>query len=394
VSAELPEMPEESNTLEVLIRVPTEAEASLIVQCLADQGIAAKAVGGFTSGFRAEAPGDVSVLVRHADLARAKIALATGDQGPSSEQATDETEDGQSAPDAPSGSEEAVAFVCEDCGERITFPGQRRGRVETCPHCGNYVDVPDDTETSLPAESRAAASRPGSAETERLESLGSGSRTSTQLWIEVFAVLCLACIPDLYNAIALVSGWVAAEHPFADEMLFITFRSLQVAAPLLVIMALSNDAWSLFGIVRPRWIADGVGGGAIWLGGLLAWCLVECLLPLSMLETAASPQTAHRGGPEGIARFVLLVIPCAANGFAEELAMRGYLIPRLEQLLRSTWLAVLVSTALFASYHLYQGAAAVIVIAATGLVYAVSFCLFRRLWPLCVAHSVSNILLL
>jgi hypothetical protein len=74
--------------------------------------------------------------------------------------------------------------------------------------------------------------------------------------------------------------------------------------------------------------------------------------------------------------------------------MRGYLIPRLEQLLRSTWIAVLVSTLLFASYHVYQGAASTIIIGAMGLVYAVSFCLFRRLWPLCVAHAAWNIFFL
>lgn len=83
-------MPEEPDTLEVLTRVRSEVEGDLIVRCLADRGIAAKAVGEFTSGFRAEAPGDVSVLVRHCDLARAKVALAAVRQENLSEQDTDE----------------------------------------------------------------------------------------------------------------------------------------------------------------------------------------------------------------------------------------------------------------------------------------------------------------
>ena len=37
---------------------------------------------------------------------------------------------------------EAV-FACEECGETITVPGERRGYVEVCPHCGQYVDVPE-----------------------------------------------------------------------------------------------------------------------------------------------------------------------------------------------------------------------------------------------------------
>ncbi len=37
---------------------------------------------------------------------------------------------------------EDVAFPCEECGTLIAFPGDRRGKVETCPRCGAFVDVP------------------------------------------------------------------------------------------------------------------------------------------------------------------------------------------------------------------------------------------------------------
>lgn len=36
-----------------------------------------------------------------------------------------------------------VVFECEECGKTVSFPGHRRGGVETCPHCYNYVDVPE-----------------------------------------------------------------------------------------------------------------------------------------------------------------------------------------------------------------------------------------------------------
>ena len=78
------------------------------------------------------------------------------------------------------------------------------------------------------------------------------------------------------------------------------------------------------------------------------------------------------------------------SAFAEELVYRGYLIVRLERLFRSTSLAVLITTVMFASYHLYQGLIPAMGIAAGGLVYAVSFCSMRRLWPLCMAHALHN----
>lgn len=36
-----------------------------------------------------------------------------------------------------------VTFACEECGKQITFPGERRGKVETCPKCHEYIDVPE-----------------------------------------------------------------------------------------------------------------------------------------------------------------------------------------------------------------------------------------------------------
>lgn len=62
-----------SNTSSItrLLSVANEPEAAAIVAALADRGIVARYVGGYTAGFLAEAPGRVDVLVRQEDLARA-----------------------------------------------------------------------------------------------------------------------------------------------------------------------------------------------------------------------------------------------------------------------------------------------------------------------------------
>ena len=64
-----------SDRVEKLTTVSTDFEASAIVAALEEEGIRARAVGGFTAGFRAEAPGGVTVLVGEADLARASSIL-------------------------------------------------------------------------------------------------------------------------------------------------------------------------------------------------------------------------------------------------------------------------------------------------------------------------------
>jgi ssDNA-binding Zn-finger/Zn-ribbon topoisomerase 1 len=40
------------------------------------------------------------------------------------------------------GKDQPVAVTCPECKTRSTFPGTARGRVQSCPSCGSYLDVP------------------------------------------------------------------------------------------------------------------------------------------------------------------------------------------------------------------------------------------------------------
>jgi hypothetical protein len=68
-------MDSDADDLQTLTTVTTDFEASAIVSALEAEDIRARAVGGYTAGFRAEAPGSVSVIVAEADLERAKKVL-------------------------------------------------------------------------------------------------------------------------------------------------------------------------------------------------------------------------------------------------------------------------------------------------------------------------------
>lgn len=68
-------MPADPNEMQVIASVPSEIEAREIVAALNDVGIVAVISGEHTSGFKAMAPGDVKVHVKHADASRAEWAL-------------------------------------------------------------------------------------------------------------------------------------------------------------------------------------------------------------------------------------------------------------------------------------------------------------------------------
>ena len=65
----------ENDRLAVLATVPHEFEAEMIVGALNRRGIQATATGGFVSNFKAEAPGNVRIMVRQTDLDRATAVL-------------------------------------------------------------------------------------------------------------------------------------------------------------------------------------------------------------------------------------------------------------------------------------------------------------------------------
>ena len=76
-------MTTDPNNPEVLVSVPSDVEAAAIVAALAARGVQASTTGGYTAGFRAEAPGQISVVVRRADLDQAKRSLVEIEQNQS-----------------------------------------------------------------------------------------------------------------------------------------------------------------------------------------------------------------------------------------------------------------------------------------------------------------------
>lgn len=70
---------DQPDELVVLISVPTEMKASILLGVLKDAGIRATMIGEYTAGFRAEAPGWVKILVAREDLAQAKQAIKSSE---------------------------------------------------------------------------------------------------------------------------------------------------------------------------------------------------------------------------------------------------------------------------------------------------------------------------
>jgi hypothetical protein len=68
-------MASDFDNLLLLMKFAEEFEANSLLHELAANSIDAVVTGGFTAGFRAEAPGSVTVLVRQSDWERARATV-------------------------------------------------------------------------------------------------------------------------------------------------------------------------------------------------------------------------------------------------------------------------------------------------------------------------------
>ncbi len=291
-----------------------------------------------------------------------------------------------------------IAFQCGRCKKPIAFSGGSLGRVENCPSCGKYVDVPYESDPGFDdelIEKTIHETKVG----EKLFSAGFSSRT--YLLGEIFLVLCFAYFRELHFAVQTYVHffWNAADPSDYAEQIenqesfygLLLVRSLFVItcmAPILLLNGLKRREKE----ERPQsWLVDS------WIGvllGLGAFC-ISWLIWSSQIGTAwETPNDRLSAGLESfVFWFMTLLFSLIANSIAEELVMRAYLIDRLERLFGNEWSAVLVSAVLFGSYHLYQGFWVGFVGATlTGLIFAVYFARYRRLFPLIIAHTIVNLL--
>jgi hypothetical protein len=115
-------------------------EANLVKMALINSGVQAfvtediSQVGVWAFGLLPEIH-KPQVWVERADIERAKPILEEYERRA--------LEQGAAAPgDGATGS--PIELVCEECGQRGSFPATQRGSVQQCPHCKAYVDVGGD----------------------------------------------------------------------------------------------------------------------------------------------------------------------------------------------------------------------------------------------------------
>jgi membrane protease YdiL (CAAX protease family) len=90
-------------------------------------------------------------------------------------------------------------------------------------------------------------------------------------------------------------------------------------------------------------------------------------------------------------RLPVLIASAAANAWAEEVVMVGYLMTRLRQLGWSENRSLVAQSVLRGAYHLYQGLGGFLGNIAMGLVFGRVWQRTNRLWMLVGAHTLIDV---
>lgn len=222
-------------------------------------------------------------------------------------------------------------------------------------------------------------------------------------WLEIGMVCLVGVAPYLFVAIQSVLWQLSGStprngHPIA-EALFGSITSFGTIAVVLFVMWKSGRPWKEFGVVRPNMVQDVVSGIGVAIGIFLLSMIAGRLTNLLEVLPGVS-EGFHAFGESqvpqrlqglntagGLAVFGASVAVITAS---EEFVTRAYLMPRLNTALGSTWRAALVAAALNASYHIYQGARATLIIFATEIVINLAFWRGRRIWPFVVGHALYD----
>jgi membrane protease YdiL (CAAX protease family) len=211
--------------------------------------------------------------------------------------------------------------------------------------------------------------------------------------VEIAVVFVLAVLPDVCSS--LVFCFEPITSSFAAIHLWMIVRALQVSAPVLLMIHLTGGNWHKHSLgYRLRPVDVAIAAALVVTGyfagdvALDAMSLMRVNVYSDYLNPVLNEQLPH----SMLILFLTITVSGIANGFAEELVMRSWMIPKLEEVTKSGVAAVGITSLFFAAYHLYQGFAGATMSLGIGIVFGAYFVCFRRFWPLVIAHAAMDVI--
>lgn len=202
-----------------------------------------------------------------------------------------------------------------------------------------------------------------------------------------FAVVVLGAF-GYFVAISLAAVfWRNGQAAQVSDRHLLALLAYELVLLLLLLGFLRLRGWTIdrFGVqVSAGETLTGFGlAGAAYVAYVLVFVVVAAAWP----QAAQAMQTSGLASP-GISLATVIAV-ALINPLFEEVFVCGYVIAALQKS-SDPWAGVHVSVAIRLLYHLYQGAVAAIGIVPFGLILALWYRRTGRLWPVIIAHGVTD----
>lgn len=203
-------------------------------------------------------------------------------------------------------------------------------------------------------------------------------------WLET-AVFFLVLSPWMGSA---ALGTPPEDLSFAPVAGAIILHDVALTALALYLVWRNGEGMAAIGWVRRgagREIAVGV---ALFVPLFVGLAVLETLLRAAGLADPLAPPAYLQ--PQSAIDYLFALLLLLAVSVSEETVFRGYLLRRLTQVTGRAWLAVLLSSVVFALGHGYQGSLGVIAVGVIGVVFAVVYLKRGSLIAPMVMHFIQN----
>lgn len=127
-----------------------------------------------------------------------------------------------------------------------------------------------------------------------------------------------------------------------------------------------------------------------WSAAVFAGLAVTGFVPSLIWGEKLSVVEPITHAPQGLAHWLLWIALAVSAGLIEEITMRGYGIGFLLRAGANRWAAAVGMALYFGMLHVYEGAAAVPVIAIWGFLFAYSYLKTGSILPGIIAHSLVD----
>ena len=270
--------------------------------------------------------------------------------------------------------DDGIPFQSDDAGlgiPAIGLPVARPIRLET-----EDVDGPAMVQTALPAS---------------VEPPWPPVMSRVRAVVELIVLLVVSCLGLIGVEIVLIP-W-AIEDPRWVQL----FGGVGVGAVALLacvtMMAVARQQPASIGWTAKKFgfnILLGLLGLGVVMASRVVLVVSAVLIEPSLMEDLTE---AQRGIEENLPRMQLVTMLIVMSFVAiwEEVVFRGFLLTRLQAVLRCWWLTILVSSVLFGLLHAYEGWFAAVMIAVMGAIMGGLFVWRRSLVPSIVLHWLHNV---